>query len=54
LPISKIFCIIIAGRRRIATERTETMITRKDYKDFPVLMVEFLNYMDAIRNKVSG
>ena len=27
------------------------MITRQDYKDFPVLMVEFLNYMDAIRNK---
>ncbi|MBQ1595964.1 MAG: site-specific integrase, partial [Clostridia bacterium] len=27
------------------------MITRQDYRDFPVLMVEFLNYMDAIRNK---
>ncbi|MBQ3995571.1 MAG: site-specific integrase, partial [Clostridia bacterium] len=28
-----------------------SMITRQDYRDFPVLMVEFLNYMDAIRNK---
>lgn len=27
------------------------MITRADYKDFPPLMVEFLNYMDAIKNK---
>ena len=27
------------------------MITRADYKDFPAVMVEFLNYMDAIKNK---
>lgn len=27
------------------------MITRQDYVDFPPLMVEFLNYMDAIKNK---
>lgn len=27
------------------------MITRADYKDFPPLMTEFLNYMDAIKNK---
>ncbi|MDD6806836.1 MAG: tyrosine recombinase XerC [Oscillospiraceae bacterium] len=27
------------------------MITRNDYVDFPPLMVEFLNYMDAIKNK---
>lgn len=27
------------------------MITRADYTDFPPLMVEFLNYMDAIKNK---
>ena len=27
------------------------MITRADYIDFPDLMVEFLNYMDAIKNR---
>ena len=27
------------------------MITRENYKDFPDTMVEFLNYMDAIKNK---
>ena len=27
------------------------MITREDYVDFPDIMVEFLNYMDAIKNK---
>ncbi|MBR5976606.1 MAG: recombinase XerC, partial [Clostridia bacterium] len=27
------------------------MITRADYKDFPDTMVEFLNYMDAIKNR---
>lgn len=27
------------------------MITRSDYVQFPPLMVEFLNYMDAIKNK---
>lgn len=35
----------------IAKKERIYMITRADYKDFPVLMVEFLNYMDAIRNK---
>ncbi len=27
------------------------MITRADYVDFPPLMVEYLNYIDAIQNK---
>ena len=27
------------------------MITRADYDTFPPLLVEFLNYMDAIKNK---
>ena len=27
------------------------MITREDYIDFPPILVEFLNYMDAIKNK---
>ena len=27
------------------------MITRADYVEFPDIMVEFLNYMDAIKNR---
>jgi site-specific recombinase XerD len=30
------------------------MITRSDYPDFPDTMVEFLNYMDAIKNRSKG